>query len=653
MELGHDRTTTPILDKVNTPEDLRALPEADLARLAAELRQETINAVSMTGGHLGAGLGVVELTVALHYLFDTPRDRLVWDVGHQAYPHKILTGRRSRIRTLRQPGGLAGFTRRVESEYDPFGAAHSSTSISAGLGMAMARDLSGGSNRVVCVIGDGAMSAGMAYEAMNNAGALSARLIVILNDNNMSIAPPTGALSTYLARITSSGSYLFWRKVAKRLAKCLPKSWERRAARLEQYVRHLWQGGVWFEELGFYYVGPIDGHDLQQLLPVLRNVRDAAEGPILVHVVTKKGKGYGPAEASDDKYHGVSRFNVLTGVQAKSEAKAPTYTRVFADSLVAEARKDETIVAITAAMPDGTGLDHFAKEFPARTFDVGIAEQHAVTFAAGLACEGMKPFATIYSTFLQRAYDQVVHDVAIQRLPVRFAMDRAGLVGADGPTHAGSFDLTYLGCLPNFVIMAASDEAELRHMVATQVAIVDRPSALRYPRGEGTGVELPKEGLVLPIGKGRILCEGTSVAILSLGARLAEALKAADQLAAFGLSATVADARFMKPLDRDLVYDLARNHEVLVTVEEGSIGGFGSHVLHCLAEAGLLDRGVKIRTMVLPDVFVEHGQPHQMYELAGLNASNIARTALAALGDVSEPQYRVVSNSAAQSVRHL
>jgi len=548
---------------------------------------------------------------------------------------------------------LAGFTRRVESEYDPFGAAHSSTSISAGLGMAMARDLSGGSNRVVCVIGDGAMSAGMAYEAMNNAGALSARLIVILNDNNMSIAPPTGALSTYLARITSSGSYLFWRKVAKRLAKCLPKTWERRAARLEQYVRHLWQGGVWFEELGFYYVGPIDGHDLQQLLPVLRNVRDAAEGPILVHVVTKKGKGYGPAEASDDKYHGVSRFNVLTGVQAKSEAKAPTYTRVFADSLVAEARKDETIVAITAAMPDGTGLDHFAKEFPARTFDVGSAEQHAVTFAAGLACEGMKPFATIYSTFLQRAYDQVVHDVAIQRLPVRFAMDRAGLVGADGPTHAGSFDLTYLGCLPNFVIMAASDEAELRHMVATQVAIVDRPSALRYPRGEGTGVELPKEGLVLPIGKGRILCEGTSVAILSLGARLAEALKAADQLAAFGLSATVADARFMKPLDRDLVYDLARNHEVLVTVEEGSIGGFGSHVLHCLAEAGLLDRGVKIRTMVLPDVFIEHGQPHQMYELAGLNASNIARTALAALGDVSELQYRVVSNSAAQSVRHL
>jgi 1-deoxy-D-xylulose-5-phosphate synthase len=653
MDLGLNRTATPILDEVNTPEDLRALCEADLERLAAELRQETINVVSMTGGHLGAGLGVVELTVALHYLFDTPRDRLVWDVGHQAYPHKILTGRRSRIRTLRQPEGLSGFTRRGESEYDPFGAAHSSTSISAGLGMAVARDLSEGSNRVVCVIGDGAMSAGMAYEAMNNAGALSTRLIVILNDNNMSIAPPTGALSTYLARITSSRSYLFWRKVGKRLATCLPKSWERRVARLEQYIRHLWQGGVWFEELGFYYIGPIDGHDLQQLLPVLKNVRDAKTGPILVHIVTKKGKGYSPAEASDDKYHGVSKFNVLTGVQAKSDPKAPTYTRVFADSLIAEARKDETIVAITAAMPDGTGLDHFAKEFPERTFDVGIAEQHAVTFAAGLACEGMKPFATIYSTFLQRAYDQVVHDVAIQKLPVRFAMDRAGLVGADGPTHAGSFDLAYLGCLPNFVIMAASDEAELRHMVATQVAIEDRPSALRYPRGEGTGVELPKKGWILPIGKGRLLCEGTSVAILSLGARLAEALKAANQLAAFGLSTTVADARFMKPLDRDLVQNLARNHEVLVTVEEGSVGGFGSHVLHCLAESGLLDRGLKVRSLVLPDLFIEHGLPYQMYELAGLNASNIARTALAAFGDVSDSQYRVVSNLAAQSVRHL
>jgi 1-deoxy-D-xylulose-5-phosphate synthase len=496
---------------------------------------------------------------------------------------------------------------------------------------------------VICVIGDGAMSAGMAYEAMNNAGALGSRLIVVLNDNNMSIAPPTGALSTYLARITSSRSYLFWRGFFKRLAKCLPKRWERRLERLELFARHFWQGGVWFEELGFYYVGPIDGHDLNQLVPVLRNVRDAENGPILVHVVTKKGKGYAPAEASEDKYHGVGKFNVLTGAQAKSEAKAPTYTRVFADSLIAEAKKDDKIVAITAAMPDGTGLDRFAKEFPERTFDVGIAEQHAVTFAGGLACEGMKPFAAIYSTFLQRAYDQVVHDIAIQNLPVRFAMDRAGLVGADGPTHAGSFDLAYLGCLPNFVIMAASDEAELRHMVATQVAIEDRPSALRYPRGEGTGIELPKEGLILPIGKGRILREGTSVAILSLGARLAEALKAADQLAGFGLSATVADARFMKPLDRDLILDLVRNHEVLVTVEEGAIGGFGSHVLHCLAEAGLLDRGVKIRSMVLPDVFIDHGQPHQMYELAGLNASAIAKTAMDALGEASETPYRAAS----------
>jgi 1-deoxy-D-xylulose-5-phosphate synthase len=644
MELATVRASkTPVLDKVITPEHLRALPESELPQLAAELRQEMIDAVSVTGGHLGAGLGVVELTVALHYLFDTPRDRLIWDVSHQAYPHKILTGRRSRIRTLRQPGGLSGFTRRVESEYDPFGAAHSSTSISAGLGMAVARDLCGNSNRVVCVIGDGAMSAGMAYEAMNNAGALGARLIVILNDNNMSIAPPTGALSTYLTRITSSRSYFFWRNLAKRLAKCLPKSWERRVERLKQFARHFWQGGVWFEELGFYYVGPIDGHDLQQLLPVLRNVRDATAGPILLHIVTNKGNGYGPAEVSDDKYHGVSKFNVLTGAQMKSEGKAPSYTRVFADSLIAEASKDAKIVAITAAMPDGTGLDRFAKEFPERTFDVGIAEQHAVTFAAGLACEGMKPFAAIYSTFLQRAYDQVVHDVAIQSLPVRFAMDRAGLVGADGPTHAGSFDLAYLGCLPNFVIMAASDEAELRHMIATQVAIDERPSALRYPRGEGTGVELPKQGVVLPIGKGRILREGASVAILSLGARLGEALKAADQLAAFGLSATVADARFMKPLDRDLVQDLARNHEVLITVEEGSIGGFGSHVLHFLAEGGLLATGTEVRSMVLPDVFIDHGQPNQMYELAGLNASAMVQTALAALGDATEKPYRAAS----------
>jgi len=645
------RANTPLLDKVCTPEDLRALPEGDLVQLAAELRQETIDAVSVTGGHLGAGLGVVELTVALHYLFDTPRDRLIWDVSHQAYPHKILTERRDRIRTLRQPGGLSGFTRRVESEYDPFGAAHSSTSISAGLGMAVARDLTGGKNRVICVIGDGAMSAGMAYEAINNAGALDTRLIVVLNDNRMSIAPPTGALSAYLARITSSRSYFSWRKLAKKFAGRLPSRWERRLARLEKYSRHVWQGGAWFEELGFYYVGPIDGHDLSQLLPVLRNVRDAQEGPILVHVVTQKGKGYPPAEASSDKYHGVSQFNVVTGAQTKVASKAPSYTRVFADSLIAEARKDEKIVAITAAMPDGTGLDRFAKEFPTRTFDVGIAEQHAVTFAAGLACEGMKPFAAIYSTFLQRAYDQVVHDVAIQQLAVRFALDRAGLVGADGPTHAGSFDLAYLGCLPGFVVMAAADEAELRHMVATQVTIADRPSAVRYPRGEGTGVELPAEGSLLPIGKGRILREGTSIAIVSLGARLAEALKAADQLAAFGLSTTVADARFMKPLDRDLILDLAREHEVLITVEEGAIGGFGSHVLHALAEAELLDGGLRVRTMVLPDVFIDHGHPHQMYELAGLNASSIATTAMMALG-VHDSPHRI-AGGLPQSVRRL
>jgi 1-deoxy-D-xylulose-5-phosphate synthase len=637
------QSKTPLLDKVQTPADLRALSEKELEQFAAELRQETIDAVSVTGGHLGAGLGVIELTVALHYLFDTPRDRLIWDVSHQAYPHKILTGRRDRIRTLRQPGGLSGFTRRVESEYDPFGAAHSSTSISAGLGMAVARDLTGGDNRVVCVIGDGAMSAGMAYEAVNNAGALDTRLIVILNDNRMSIAPPTGALSAYLARITSSRSYFSWRNLAKSFAKRLPKRWERRLARLEEYSRHVWQGGVWFEELGFYYVGPIDGHDLNQLLPVLRNVRDAEQGPILVHVITQKGKGYPPAEASSDKYHGVTQFDVVTGAQVKKPAKAPSYTRVFSDSLIAEAKKDEKIVAITAAMPDGTGLDRFAKEFPHRTFDVGIAEQHAVTFAAGLACEGMKPFAAIYSTFLQRAYDQVVHDVAIQQLPVRFALDRAGLVGADGPTHAGSFDLPYLGCLPGFVIMAAADEAELVHMVATQVAIDDRPSALRYPRGEGFGVELPAEGIALPIGKGRILREGNSIAILSFGARLAEALKAADQLGAFGLSTTVADARFMKPLDRDLIIELAREHEVLVTVEEGAIGGFGSHVMQALAEAGLLDGGVKMRAMVLPDVFIDHGNPQQMYELAGLNASSIVKTAMAALGEADATQLRVLS----------
>ena len=627
-----DVSKTPLLDGVDTPADLRKLDESQLPQLADELRTELVDAVSVTGGHLGAGLGVVELTVALHWVFDTPADRLIWDVGHQAYPHKILTGRRDRIRTLRQPGGLSGFTRRSESVYDPFGAAHSSTSISAGLGMAVARDLAGGDNNVIAVIGDGAMSAGMAYEAMNNAGARDERLIVVLNDNDMSIAPPTGALSAYLARITSSGTYLYVRDIAKQLAKRLPKSWERRAARVEEYTRHLWQGGAWFEELGFYYIGPIDGHDFNQLLPVLKNVRDARQGPILVHVVTKKGKGYAPAEASDDKYHGVGKFNVVTGAQVKAITNAPSYTKVFAESLIAEARKDKSIVAVTAAMPSGTGLDHFGKEFPDRVFDVGIAEQHAVTFAAGLATEGLKPFAAIYSTFLQRGYDQVVHDVAIQKLPVRFAIDRAGLVGADGATHAGSFDIAYLGCLPDFVIMAAADEAELRHMVATAAAIDDRPSALRYPRGEGVGVEMPAEGRVLEIGRGRIVREGTKVAIVSLGTRLAEALKAADQLATFGLSTTVADARFAKPIDSDLIRRLAREHEVLVTIEEGSIGGFGSYVLHDLASAGLLDRGLKVRPIVLPDIFIDHGKPDAMYEAAGLSANAIVETVFAALG---------------------
>ena len=623
---------TPLLDQVKTPEDLRRLSEDQLPQLAAELRAETIDAVSVTGGHLGAGLGVVELTVALHWVFNTPEDRLVWDVGHQAYPHKIITGRRDRIRTLRQPGGLSGFTKRDESPYDPFGAAHSSTSISSALGMAVARDLKHGKNNVIAVIGDGAMSAGMAYEALNNAGARDERLIVVLNDNDMSIAPPTGALSAYLARATTSGTYLQLRDYAKQLVKLLPKQWERRAARVEEYTRHLWQGGTWFEELGFYYVGPIDGHDFDHLLPVLKNVRDAKQGPILVHVVTKKGKGYAPAEAADDKYHGVNKFNVVTGAQVKPKPNAPSYTKVFADSLIAEARKDDRIVAITAAMPSGTGLDHFGREFPDRTFDVGIAEQHAVTFAAGLATEGFKPFAAIYSTFLQRAYDQVVHDVAIQRLPVRFAIDRAGLVGADGPTHAGAFDLAYLGCLPGFVIMAAADEAELVHMVATQAQIDDRPSALRYPRGEGVGVAMPEFGVPLEIGKGRIVRQGSKVALLSLGTRLAECLKAADQLATFGLSTTVADARFAKPLDAQLIRDLATNHEVLITVEEGAIGGFGSHVLQFLAEQGLLSRGLHVRSKVLPDVFIEHGKPEAMYEAAGLNASGIVEAVFNALG---------------------
>ena len=623
---------TPLLDRILLPRDMKNLSPEQLRQLADELRTETINAVASTGGHLGAGLGVVELTVALHYVFDTPADRLIWDVGHQAYPHKILTGRRDRIRTLRQGGGLSGFTKRAESEYDPFGAAHSSTSISAGLGMAVARDLAGKKNNVIAVIGDGAMSAGMAYEAMNNAGARNERLIVILNDNDMSIAPPVGAMSAYLARLGSGHTYLKLRDVGKQLAHHLPKALDRAITRAIEHARTYVTGGTLFEELGFYYVGPIDGHNLDHLLPVLRNVRDAEIGPILVHVVTQKGKGYAPAETSADKYHGVVKFDVATGAQAKSKGGAPQYTKVFGESLIKEARKDDKIVAITAAMPSGTGVDLFQKEFPKRTFDVGIAEQHGVTFAGGLATEGFKPFAAIYSTFLQRAYDQVVHDIAIQRLPVRFALDRAGLVGADGPTHAGSFDVAYLGCLPGFVLMAAADEAELVHMVATQVAIDDRPSALRYPRGEGRGVAMPDEGKALEIGKGRILREGHKVALFSYGARLGECLKAADELAALGLSTTVADARFAKPLDSDLLLRLAREHEVLVTIEEGAIGGFGSHVLQTLADNGVLDSGHKIRTMVLPDVFLDQDTPAAMYAKAGLDARGIVAKVFEALG---------------------
>src|ERR1700726_2485442 len=623
---------TPLLDTIRTPDDLRRLKVDQIRQVADELRQETIDAVSVTGGHFGAGLGVVELTTALHYIFDTPRDRLIWDVGHQAYPHKILTGRRDRIRTLRTGGGLSGFTKRTESDYDPFGAAHSSTSISAALGMAVARDLSGGKNNVIAVIGDGAMSAGMAYEAMNNAGAMNSRLIVILNDNDMSIAPPVGALSGYLARLVSGRTYRSVRHTVKKLAKALPPFLEQRAVAMEEYARGLVTGGTLFDELGFFYVGPIDGHNIDHLLPVLQNVRDARNGPFLVHVVTKKGKGYTPAENSADKYHGVVKFDVATGAQAKSKASAPAYTKVFAQALIAEAKKDDKIVAITAAMPAGTGLDLFAKEFPTRCFDVGIAEQHGVTFAAGLATEGFKPFAAIYSTFLQRAYDQVVHDVAIQKLPVRFAMDRAGLVGADGPTHAGSFDIAYLGCLPGFILMAAADEAELVHMVSTAVAIDDRPSALRYPRGDGVGVDMPEIGVPLEIGKGRIMREGSSVALLSFGTRLAHCLAAAETLASHGLTTTVADARFAKPLDVDLVLRLAREHEVLITIEEGSIGGFGSFVLQTLAEHGVLDRGLKVRSMVLPDIFIDQDSPNAMYAKAGLDAKGIVTKAFEALG---------------------
>ncbi len=628
------QSSTPVLDQVKEPADLRHFTVDQLKELAADLRRETIDAVSVTGGHLGAGLGVVELTVAIHHVFNTPEDKLIWDVGHQSYPHKILTGRRERIRTLRQGGGLSGFTRRVESVYDPFGAAHSSTSISAGLGMAVARDLQGKKFNVVCVIGDGAMSAGMAYEAMNNAGSLTSRLVVILNDNDMSIAPPVGAMSAYLARLVSSKPYRSLRHLGKEISKRFPRSLGNAAKRAEEYARGLVTGGTLFEELGFFYVGPIDGHNLDHLLPVLRNVRDADdEGPILIHVVTQKGKGYAPAEASADKYHGVAKFDIDTGKQAKSATNAPAYTKVFGNALVKEAEKDPRIVALTAAMPSGTGVNIFAQHFPERAFDVGIAEQHGVTFAAGLATQGMKPFCAIYSTFLQRAYDQVVHDVAIQKLPVRFVLDRAGYVGADGQTHHGAFDLSYLGCLPEFVLMAPADEAELVHMVATQVAIDDRPSAMRYPRGDGIGVPMPEEGVALELGKGRILREGTALAILSYGTRLQEALKAADELEARGLSTTVADARFMRPLDEALVRRLAAEHQVLITVEEATIGGFASHVMHFLAHAGLLDRGqLKFRPLCMPSRVVDHDKPELQYDLAGLNAKHIVAQALAALG---------------------
>ena len=632
---------TPLLDTIACPADLRALPDVALPQLADELRAETIAAVSETGGHLGAGLGVVELTVALHHVFDTPHDRLIWDVGHQAYPHKILTGRRDRIRTLRQGGGLSGFTRRAESPYDPFGAGHSSTSISAGLGMAVARDLKGERRHVVCVIGDGAMSAGMAYEAINNAGALGSRLVVVLNDNDMSIAPPVGAMSGYLARLASGRTYFTLKEAAKGLVRHLPKFVERGAARAEEVARGLvLGGGTLFEELGLTYVGPVDGHSLEQLLPVLRNVRDAPPGPVLVHVVTRKGKGYPPAEAAADKYHGVNRFDVLTGKQVAARPNAPAYTRVFAGALIRAAEKDDRIVAVTAAMPSGTGLDLFGQAFPKRTFDVGIAEQHAVTFAAGLAAEGMRPFCAIYSTFLQRGYDQIVHDVAVQSLPVRFAIDRAGLVGADGPTHAGAFDVAFLSCVPGMVVMAAADEAELVHMVATAAAYDDGPIAFRYPRGEGVGVELPAEGVPLAVGRGRVLRQGTSVALLSLGTRLAECLKAAAELDGLGLSTTVADARFAKPLDRDLVLRLAGEHTALVTIEEGAAGGFGAHVLHLLAAEGRLDGGLKVRTMTLPDVYLEHGRPEAMYASAGLDAAAIVATVRRAMGSAGDQARR-------------
>ena len=620
---------TPLLDKINNPQDLKKLDVSELKTLADELRLELIDAVSVTGGHLGAGLGVVELTIALHYLFDTPKDRLVWDVGHQAYPHKILTERRDRIRTLRKGGGLSGFTKRSESIYDAFGAAHSSTSISASLGMAVARDLDDRNNNVIAVIGDGAMSAGMAYEAMNNAGSMKSRLIVILNDNDMSIAPPVGAMRSYLAKLLSGKTYIGFRGFLKKIASLFPRSIKTRAARFEEYFRGLAVGGTLFDELGFYYVGTINGHDFDQLIPVLKNVRDSMhKGPFLVHAITQKGKGYKPAESSDDKYHGVNKFDVVTGAQVKSTANTPTYTKVYGDTLAKHAELDSKIIAITGAMPSGTGVDIFAKKFPKRTFDVGIAEQHAVTFAAGLATEGYKPFATIYSTFLQRAYDQVVHDVAIQNLPVRFAIDRAGLVGADGPTHAGSFDITYLATLPNFIVMAASDEAELVRMINTAVTINDRPCAFRYPRGNGYGVELPSIKETIEIGKARIIQEGKQICLLSLGTRLEECKIAASELKNKGITTTIIDARFAKPLDKELILKSANTHEVLITIEEGSIGGFGSHVANLLAENGLFDKGLKFRSMILPDIFIDQDTPEKMYDVAGLNAKHITQKVL-------------------------
>ncbi len=627
-----ERPLTPLLDRVEFPKDLKSFSDDELKTLTAELREETISTVSETGGHLGAGLGVVELTVAIHAVFDTPKDKLIWDVGHQCYPHKILTGRRDRIRTLRQGNGLSGFTKRAESEYDPFGAAHSSTSISAGVGFATAADLQGTDENVIAVIGDGSMSAGMAYEAMNNAGGLKSRMIVILNDNEMSIAPPVGAMSAYLAKLWSGGTYKTFRDLMKQVTSIFPEGIRKRAAKVEEYTKGMAVGGTLFEELGFYYIGPIDGHNMDHLLPVLRNVRDRHDGPVLIHCITKKGKGYAPAENSSDRYHGVSKFDVVTGVQAKAKSNAPSYTKVFAESLIQEAELDKGIVAVTAAMPSGTGLNLFGEAFPERTYDVGIAEQHAVTFCAALAASGMKPVCAIYSSFLQRGYDQIVHDVAIQKLPVRFAIDRAGLVGADGPTHAGSFDIGYLAALPDFVLMAASDEAELKHMVRTSLEIDDRPSGFRFPRGEGMGVDMPERGEPLEIGKGRIVREGTKIAILSLGGRLGEAILAAEELDSRGLSTTIADARFAKPIDLDMITRLARDHEALVIVEEGAIGGFGSHVLTHLSDVGALDHGLRVRCLRLPDTFIDQDKPDLMYRQAGLDSSAIAAAALSALG---------------------